>query len=109
MPACRAWPPDRAHQPQDYAHQLRAERINFRESPQMNHNFNVTAAYPCGKRFIFADVFKRLAPMTDAFSAVIPAEWLKKIAEKYLPKKKKQIEATGGLDQLLVHADAVIA
>ena len=37
-----------------------------------------------------------------AIEADIPAEWLKKLAEKYLTEEeKKQIEAMGGLDKLL--------
>ena len=39
---------------------------------------------------------------SDALEAEIPAEWLKKLAEKYLTEEeKKQIEAMGGLDKLL--------
>ena len=44
-------------------------------------------------------------PRTDGArrsTAEIPAEWLKKLAEKYLTEEeKKQIEAMGGLDKLL--------
>src|SRR6185295_13029106 len=40
--------------------------------------------------------------LDDAVEADIPAEWLKKLAEKYLTEEeKKQIEAMGGLDKLL--------
>ena len=40
--------------------------------------------------------------MSEALSAEIPAEWLKKLAEKYLTEEEmKQIEAMGGLDKLL--------
>ena len=40
--------------------------------------------------------------MSDAAEADIPAEWLKKLAEKYLTEEeKKQIEAMGGLEKLL--------
>jgi hypothetical protein len=51
---------------------------------------------------VFAKVFKGLSLMEEALSAEIPAEWLKKLAEKYLTEEeKKQIEALGGLDKLL--------
>ena len=39
---------------------------------------------------------------TDALTAEIPLEWLKKLTEKHLTEEeKKQIEAMGGLDKLL--------
>ena len=39
---------------------------------------------------------------SEALEADIPAEWLKKLAEKYLTEEeKKQIEAMGGLEKLL--------
>jgi uncharacterized protein with von Willebrand factor type A (vWA) domain len=51
---------------------------------------------------VFGHVFKGLDLLTDAAAAEIPAEWLKKLAEKYLTdEEKKQIEALGGLDKLL--------
>ncbi|HEY9360169.1 MAG TPA: VWA domain-containing protein [Xanthobacteraceae bacterium] len=51
---------------------------------------------------VFGHVFKGLELMSEALSAEIPAEWLKKLAEKYLTEEeKKQIEAIGGLDKLL--------
>jgi uncharacterized protein with von Willebrand factor type A (vWA) domain len=51
---------------------------------------------------VFGHVFKDLELMSEALSADIPAEWLKKLAEKYLTdEEKKQIEAMGGLDKLL--------
>jgi hypothetical protein len=51
---------------------------------------------------VFGHVFKGLELMSDAAEAEIPAEWLKKLAEKYLTEEeKKQIEALGGLDKLL--------
>jgi len=51
---------------------------------------------------VFGHVFKGLELMSDAPSAEIPSEWLKKLAEKYLTEEeKKQIEAMGGLDKLL--------
>jgi uncharacterized protein len=51
---------------------------------------------------VFGHVFKGLELMSEALSADIPAEWLKKLAEKYLTdEEKKQIEAMGGLDKLL--------
>src|SRR5579885_2606293 len=51
---------------------------------------------------VFGHVFKGLELLSDAAEAEIPAEWLKKLAEKYLTdEEKKQIEAMGGLDKLL--------
>ena len=51
---------------------------------------------------VFGHVFKGLEFMSDAAEADIPAEWLKKLADKYLTEEeKKQIEAMGGLDKLL--------
>ena len=51
---------------------------------------------------VFGHVFKGLDLLEDALAAEIPAEWLKKLAEKYLTEEeKKQIEAMGGLDKLL--------
>ena len=51
---------------------------------------------------VFGHVFKGLELMSDALSAEIPAEWLKKLAEKYLTEEeRKEIEAVGGLDKLL--------
>src|ERR1700747_1301783 len=52
---------------------------------------------------VFGTVFKGLESLLDAMEkAEIPAEWLKKLAEKYLTdEEKKQIEAMGGLDKLL--------
>ncbi len=51
---------------------------------------------------VFGEVFKGLETVGDAIEAEIPAEWLKKLAEKYLTEEeKRQIEALGGLDKLL--------
>src|SRR6202142_2755556 len=51
---------------------------------------------------VFGHVFKGLELLSDAIEAEIPAEWLKKLAEKYLTEEeKKQIEAMGGLEKLL--------
>ena len=51
---------------------------------------------------VFAKVFKGLELMEEALAGDIPAEWLKKLAEKYLTEEeKKEIEAMGGLDKLL--------
>lgn len=51
---------------------------------------------------VFGHVFKGLEFITDGTVAEIPAEWLKKLTEKYLTEEeKKQIEALGGLDKLL--------
>src|SRR5579884_3812476 len=50
---------------------------------------------------VFGHVFKGLETV-EGVEAEIPAEWLKKLAEKYLTEEeKKQIEALGGLDKLL--------
>jgi hypothetical protein len=51
---------------------------------------------------VFGKVFQGLELMSDAVTVEIPAEWLKKLAEKYLTEEEKQqIEAMGGLDKLL--------
>src|SRR5690348_16214750 len=51
---------------------------------------------------VFGKVFEGLELMGDAITVEIPAEWLKKLAEKYpTEEEKKQIEAMGGLDKLL--------
>jgi uncharacterized protein with von Willebrand factor type A (vWA) domain len=51
---------------------------------------------------VFGHVFKGLELMSEALTAEIPAEWLKKLAEKYLTEEeRKEIEAVGGLDKLL--------
>src|SRR5690242_3659162 len=51
---------------------------------------------------VFGKVFKGLELTEQALAAEIPAEWLKKLTEKYLTEEeKKQIEAAGGLDKLL--------
>ena len=51
---------------------------------------------------VFGHVFKGLELLSDGTEAEIPAEWLKKLAEKYLTDgEKKQVEALGGLDKLL--------
>jgi len=51
---------------------------------------------------VFGHVFRGLEYVTDGIEAQIPAEWLRKLAEKYLTdEEKKQIEAMGGLDKLL--------
>jgi uncharacterized protein len=51
---------------------------------------------------VFGHVFKGLESTSEALSAEIPAEWLKKLAEKYLTEEeRKAIEAVGGLDKLL--------
>jgi uncharacterized protein len=50
----------------------------------------------------FARVFEGLELMADAVAVEIPAEWLKKLTEKYLTEEEKQkVEAMGGLDKLL--------
>ncbi len=51
---------------------------------------------------VFGHVFKGLDLLSDAVVVDIPAEWLKKLAEKYLTEEEKNmIEAMGGLDKLL--------
>src|SRR6202007_3109903 len=51
---------------------------------------------------VFGHVFRGLELVSDGIEADIPAEWLKKLAEKYLTEEEKQqIEAMGGLDKLL--------
>jgi len=51
---------------------------------------------------VFGRVFTGLEFMSDGPAVEIPAEWLKKLTEKYLSaEEKKQIEALGGLDKLL--------
>src|SRR6266704_3324413 len=51
---------------------------------------------------VFGHVFKGLELMSEALTPEIPAEWLKKLAEKYLSEEeRKEIEAIGGLDKLL--------
>src|ERR1700744_4111429 len=51
---------------------------------------------------VFGHVFKGLDLVGKALPAEIPAEWLKKLSEKYLTaEEKKQIEAMGGLEKLL--------
>jgi uncharacterized protein len=51
---------------------------------------------------VFAHVFSGLDLVADTVTAEIPAEWLKKLSEKYLTdEEKQQIEAMGGLDKLL--------
>ena len=51
---------------------------------------------------VFGHVFKGVEWVSEGQTAEIPAEWLKKLAEKYLTEEeKKMIEALGGLDKLL--------
>src|SRR3954466_3461872 len=51
---------------------------------------------------VFGHVFRGLDLLSDAATVDIPAEWLKKLAEKYLTEEeKKLVEAMGGLDKLL--------
>jgi uncharacterized protein with von Willebrand factor type A (vWA) domain len=51
---------------------------------------------------VFGHVFKGLEFTADELAAEIPAEWLKKLTEKFLTEdEKKMIEALGGLDKLL--------
>src|SRR6516162_5194821 len=51
---------------------------------------------------VFGHVFRGLETIDAALGAEVPAEWLKKLAEKYLTEEeRKEIEAVGGLDKLL--------
>src|ERR1700692_3387052 len=51
---------------------------------------------------VFGHVFRGLDLVEEALAAEIPAEWLKKLTEKYLTEEEKQqIEAMGGLGKLL--------
>ncbi|MSP50854.1 MAG: VWA domain-containing protein [Alphaproteobacteria bacterium] len=51
---------------------------------------------------VFGHCFKGLEAPADRLEVEIPAEWLKKLAKKFLtPEEKKMIEALGGLDKLL--------
>jgi len=51
---------------------------------------------------VFGHVFKGLDFITEALTADIPLEWLKKLTEKHLTEEeKRQIEAMGGLEKLL--------
>ena len=52
---------------------------------------------------VFAHVFNGLEKVTEeGFTADFPAEWLKKISEKFLTEEEKaQIEAMGGFDKLM--------
>src|ERR1700691_3834704 len=51
---------------------------------------------------VFGHVFKGLDLVEQALAVEIPADWLKKLTEKYLTdEEKKQIEAMGGLEKLL--------
>jgi uncharacterized protein len=51
---------------------------------------------------VFGHVFKGLELLEEGLAAEIPAEWLKKLAEKFLTEEeKKQIEAMGGFEKLM--------
>src|SRR4051812_7325956 len=51
---------------------------------------------------VFGHVFKGLDLLSDAVVVDIPAEWLKKLAEKYMTdEEKKMIEAMGGWEKLM--------
>src|SRR5438132_1376868 len=50
---------------------------------------------------VFGQVFKGMMLMSDTPAAQIPAEWLKRLVDRYLSEEdKQQIEAIGGLDKL---------
>lgn len=51
---------------------------------------------------VFGQVFKGLESLGEDLAADIPAEWLRKISEKFLTEEEKaQIEAMGGFDKLM--------
>ncbi|HEX3701156.1 MAG TPA: VWA domain-containing protein [Phenylobacterium sp.] len=51
---------------------------------------------------VFGHVFKGLERLDDAGTSDIPAEWLRKMSEKFLTEEEKaQIEAMGGFDKLM--------
>ncbi len=51
---------------------------------------------------VFAHVFKGLEKVDESLMADIPAEWLKKLTEKFLTEEEKaEIEALGGFDKLM--------
>jgi uncharacterized protein with von Willebrand factor type A (vWA) domain len=51
---------------------------------------------------VFGHVFKGLELLSDGATAEIPAEWLRKLTEKYFTEEeKREIEALGGLDKLM--------
>ncbi len=51
---------------------------------------------------VFGHVFKGLEFLSEGIEAEIPADWLRKLTEKYLTEEeKKEIEALGGLDKLM--------
>src|SRR5687768_13467307 len=51
---------------------------------------------------VFGHVFKGLELLSDGAEADIPAEWLKKLTDRFFTEEeKKQIEAMGGLDRLI--------
>jgi uncharacterized protein with von Willebrand factor type A (vWA) domain len=51
---------------------------------------------------VFGHVFKGLERTGEDLAADIPAEWLRKISEKFLTEEEKaQIEAMGGFDKLM--------
>jgi uncharacterized protein with von Willebrand factor type A (vWA) domain len=51
---------------------------------------------------VFAHVFKGMEKVDESLMADIPAEWLKKLTEKFLTDEEKaEIEALGGFDKLM--------
>jgi uncharacterized protein len=51
---------------------------------------------------VFGHVFNGLEKVDDSLMAEIPAEWLKKLSEKFLTEEEKaQIEALGGFEKLM--------
>jgi len=51
---------------------------------------------------VFAHVFKGMEKVDESLMSEIPAEWLRKLTEKFLTEEEKaQIEALGGFDKLM--------
>lgn len=51
---------------------------------------------------VFSTTFKGLEAISDAETTEIPAEWLRKLAEKYLTEEEKQqVQSLGGWDKLM--------
>jgi len=51
---------------------------------------------------VFGHVFKGLERLSDDIAVDIPAEWLKRLSDKFLTEEEKaQIEAMGGFDKLM--------
>ncbi len=56
----------------------------------------------------FGEYFKGITNLGDILNAVIPEEWLRKLAERELSDEEKAlIEALGGFDKLMDSLDAL--